>query len=64
MYQSKNSQTDAITLDVTDESSVTYTLSGDDSSLFNIDNNGVIPLNSPDYENPDDSNSDNIYIFQ
>ena len=40
----------------------TYSLSGDDSSLLSISNQGVVTFNTaPDYENPSDADSDNVY---
>jgi len=44
-----------------DSSTITYSLSGDDSNNF-ILNNGILQsTNIFDYENPTDTNSDNIY---
>ena len=42
---------------------VTYSLSGTDASDFNIDtNSGILTFaSSPDWENPADTNTDNIY---
>ena len=54
---------EAITVTATGES-FSYSISGgNDSSLFNIDSEtGVLSFKTaPDYENPTDSNSDNIY---
>ncbi|MCR9249890.1 MAG: T9SS type A sorting domain-containing protein [bacterium] len=42
---------------------ITYSLSGDDASLFNIDASGSLTfVSSPDYENPQDADSDNVYL--
>jgi len=39
-------------------------LSGEDSDLFTIDSKGVVIfISSPDYENPTDSDKDNVYKF-
>ena len=40
----------------------TYSLSGTDSSQFAVSSSGVVTFSSaPDYENPADSNTDNVY---
>ena len=51
----------ATDLDATD--TITYTLSGTDSSLLQIDSSsGALAfINSPDYENPQDQGADNFY---
>ncbi|TQV79437.1 hypothetical protein FKG94_11245 [Exilibacterium tricleocarpae] len=58
-------QTAAYTAEVADPDGamLTYSLSGTDASLFNIDENtGVVSFkNVPDYENPDDANGNNVY---
>lgn len=42
---------------------ITYSLTGDDASLFNIDASGSLTfVSSPDYENPQDADSDNVYF--
>ena len=48
---------------LTEDSSTTYSISGDDSSLFSIDSStGALNfLNAPDYENPIDTGNNNIY---
>ena len=58
------------TVDVADyaardeEGSVEWSLTGDDSSDFSIDIHGVVTFdNSPDWDDPDDSDSDNVYEF-
>ena len=39
-----------------------YSLSGDDASWFSIDADGVVTFSvAPDFELPDDLNSDNLY---
>ena len=49
--------------DVDPGDTLTYSISGTDSSLFTIDpSSGELAFNlSPDYENPSDSGTDNIY---
>ncbi len=58
--------TEAVTITANDPSgeTINYSISGgNDSSLFAIDSDmGVLSFNTaPDFENPGDSNSDNIY---
>ena len=44
------------------DTNLTYSLEGDDASLFSIGSTGVITFNaSPDYEAPQDANEDNEY---
>lgn len=61
----ENSQTIAVLPSVIDDSEVTFSLNSfaADSDLFTIDaSNGEISFReSPDYENPSDSNVDNVY---
>jgi subtilisin family serine protease len=49
--------------DIADEDgdALSYSLSGTDGSLFLISGNAVSFEDAPDYENPSDSNGDNIY---
>ena len=57
-------QTAVITVNASDveTSSLSYSLSGTDSSLFSISNSGVLTFKSaPDYEAPGDADSDNGY---
>ena len=52
--------TTAATVTATDPTAdaLTYSLAGDDSSLFSISSSGVISFNTvPDFENPSDSGS-------
>ena len=45
-----------------EEETVTWGLSGADSSVFSISDTGVLTFNSsPDYDNPGDSGGDNVY---
>ena len=57
-------QTSAFTVNATDPNgdTLSYSLSGDDASLFSISNQGVVTFNTaPDFENPSDGNIDNVY---
>jgi uncharacterized protein (TIGR02145 family) len=58
-------QTAAITLVATDATTVTYSISGTDASLFNTNSgSGVVTFKTaPDYETPGDSGTDNVYNF-
>ena len=49
--------------DIADEDgdALSYSLSGTDGSLFSISGNAVSFVGAPDYENPSDTNGDNIY---
>ena len=47
-----------------EEGGVTWTLTGTDSGDFAIDGNGVVTFAvAPNWEDPDDSNDDNVYTF-
>ena len=57
-------QTSAFTVNATDPNgdTLTYTLSGDDASLLSISNQGVVTFNTePDFENPSDADTNNVY---
>ena len=57
-------QTSAFTISATDPDgdSLSYSISGTDNSLFNVTNSGVVSfITAPDFENPSDANSDNVY---
>ena len=57
-------QTSAFTVNATDPNgdTLSYSLSGDDASLFSISNQGVVTFNTaPDFENPSDGDTDNVY---
>jgi len=58
-------QTTAITLVATDATTITYSISGTDASLFNINSgSGVVTFASaPDYESASDSGANNVYNF-
>ena len=60
----QENQTSAFTISATDPDgdSLTYSLSGSDSALLSVTSSGVVTFNTaPDYENPSDSNADNVY---
>ena len=60
----EENQTSAFTVTATDadNDSLTYTISGTDSSLFAISTSGVVTFSTaPDFEIPSDADSDNIY---
>ena len=60
----QENQTSAFTISASDPDgdSLTYSLSGTDSALFSVSSSGVVTFNTaPDYENPSDSNADNVY---
>ncbi len=60
----EENQTSAFTITATDSDgdTLTYSLSGTDSSQFAVSSSGVVTFSSaPDYENPADSNTDNVY---
>jgi len=62
-YPNEN-QTSVITVNASDPetSNLSYSLSGDNASLFEISSSGVIVFKSaPDYENPTDTDKDNSY---
>ena len=57
-------QTSVVTVDASDveTSSLTYSVSGTDSSLFSISSAGVLTFKTaPDYEAPGDADADNSY---
>ena len=60
----QENQTSAFTLDASDSNGDTlaYSLSGDDSSLLSISTAGLVTFNTaPDYEDPSDADTNNIY---
>ena len=60
----QENQTSAFTINATDSDgdSLTYTIGGNDASLFSVSTSGVVTFNqAPDYENPSDANTNNIY---
>lgn len=57
-------QTSAFTVNATDPNgdTLSYSLSGDDASLLSISSQGVVTFNTaPDFENPSDGDTDNVY---
>jgi len=64
-YYSNENQTSIVTVSASDpdaNTSLTYSLSGTDSSLFDISSSGVLTFKSaPDYETPGDADADNSY---
>ena len=59
-------QVSAFTISATDpeNDTLSYSLSGTDGSLFGVSSSGIVTFNSaPDYENPSDSNTDNVYVL-
>jgi hypothetical protein len=54
---------DITTVVATDETAITYELSGDDASLFDFNSStGLLTFKAqPDWDNPTDTDSDNIY---
>ena len=57
-------QTSAFTVNAEDPdgNTITYSISGTDSSLFGISMTGVVTFNNaPDFENPSDSDTNNVY---
>ncbi|MDC3164866.1 hypothetical protein OA869_02575, partial [Gammaproteobacteria bacterium] len=60
----QENQTSAFTISASDPDgdSLTYSLSGSDGTLLSVSSSGVVTFNTaPDYENPSDSNADNVY---
>jgi len=57
-------QTSAFTITATDpdQDSITYSLTGDDESLFSVSTSGVVTFKTaPDFEAPSDADTNNIY---
>ena len=60
----QENQTSAFTVNASDSNGDTlaYSLSGDDSSLLSISTSGLVTFNTaPDYEDPSDADTNNIY---
>ena len=58
-------ETTVITVEASDSDSdtLTYTLSGDDASLFSLSDSNVLSFTAaPDFEAPADANTDNAYV--
>jgi len=63
-YLILENETSVLTVSATDADGdeLTYSIGGDDASLLSISSAGTITFNAaPDFENPTDSNSDNVY---
>ena len=63
-YSVVENQTSAFTVTASDPDgdSLTFSVNGTDSSLFTISSSGVVTFNAaPDYENPSDSGTNNVY---
>ena len=63
-YSVAENQTTAFTVSAADSdgNTLSYSLTGDDSSRFAVSSSGVVSFNTaPDFEAPSDANSDNIY---
>ena len=63
-YSVVENQTSAFTITATDADgdTLTYSIGGTDASLFSVSSSGVVTFNNaPDYENPSDSDANNIY---
>jgi Ca2+-binding RTX toxin-like protein len=59
-------QTAVVTVNASDveTSSLSYSITGTDSSLFSISNSGALTfITAPDYESPSDADSDNSYAI-
>lgn len=54
----------ALVITTEDASAVILTIGGTDAALFKLENAVVSFILAPDYENPDDTNSDNIYELE
>jgi hypothetical protein len=60
----QENQTSAFTVNATDMegNTLSFSLGGNDASLLSISNQGVVIfINAPDFENPADANTDNVY---
>ena len=60
----QENQTSAFTVNATDMEgdTLSFSLGGNDASLLSISNQGVVIfINAPDFENPADANTDNVY---
>jgi hypothetical protein len=60
----QENQTSAFTISASDPNgdTLTYSLSGDDSSLLSVSTQGVVTFNTaPDFENPSDADTNNVY---
>ena len=65
-YSVVENQMSAFTITATDADgdSLTYSIGGTDGSLFSVSTSGVVTFNSsPDFENPSDSDANNVYAL-
>ena len=63
-YSVVENQMSAFTITATDADgdTLSYTISGTDASLFSVSSSGVVTFNTaPDYENPSDADTNNVY---
>ena len=67
VYSAQENQTSAFTVTASDSDgdTLTYSIaSGADANMFDIDTSGNVTFSAPpDFENPGDSNADNVYLF-
>ena len=67
VYSAQENQTAAFTVTATDSDgdTLTYSItSGTDANMFDIDTSGNVTFSAPpDFENPSDSNADNVYLL-
>ena len=62
----QENQSSGLTVNASDADGnpLTYSLSGEDSSSMSISSSGVVTfVSAPDYENPSDTNNDNVYAL-
>ena len=63
-YSVVENQMSAFTITATDADgdTLSYTIGGTDASLFSVSSSGVVTFNTaPDYENPSDADTNNVY---
>ena len=67
VYSAQENQTAAFTVTASDSDgdTLTYSIaSGTDANMFDIDTSGNVTFSAPpDFENPGDSNADNVYLL-
>ncbi len=67
VYSAQENQTSAFTVTASDSDgdTLTYSIaSGADANMFDIDTSGNVTFSAPpDFENPGDSNADNVYLL-
>ena len=65
-YSVEEGATSGFTVSASDAegNSLTYSISGDDSSLMSISDTGIVTFKTaPDFEVPEDANADNVYMI-